>query len=535
MLRSTVLWLLACACTLAQPAGSSVISTFAGTDFTFPRDPIAALSANLSLPRQMALDGQNLYVAVSQNEQIFKITSGDPGSQSILISNLGADTLSFGSAAATVDGRAWLQYQPSAGVAGSSPAPIVVQPSLSGLPAGVYRGAVTLVFSDGSVRGVAVLLVVAPSGTASPASVKNRETTSGCTPTRLLPLATSLGSNFSVPAAYPAAIEVTVVDDCGVPMSSGAVVTSFSNGDIPISLNNLRNGRWAATWVSRTAAPQVTLSIAAELRQPALRGTTTITGTLAGNADPPQIRPGSVVSLASLVEQAPLAPGGLISIFGRRLSQGEAASERAPLDLALAGTEVLLGGRSVPLISSSDGRINAVLPSDLPINARLQMLVQRGDQLSVPEEVAVAAAQPAVFTADRTGAGAALAYVRSSDGALQPVRDNVPQAGATLVLFAAGLGAVDAAIPDGHAPPAGTVVRTVNEVSVSIGGIPARVLSSQLAGAGTPDAVSQLAVAAVGIYRIEVEVPSGIAAGEAVSLTVGVAGQTSPPVTIPVR
>ena len=48
-------------------------------------------------------------------------------------------------------------------------------------------------------------------------------------------------------------------------------------------------------------------------------------------------------------------------------------------------------------------------------------------------------------------------------------------------------------------------------------------------------AVSQLAAAAVGIYRIEVEIASGITAGDAVHLTVSVPGQASPPVNIPVR
>ena len=44
---------------------------------------------------------------------------------------------------------------------------------------------------------------------------------------------------------------------------------------------------------------------------------------------------------------------------------------------------------------------------DLPVNTELQLLVKRGDVLSVPQTFAVAAAQPGIFTLNqlRTGQG----------------------------------------------------------------------------------------------------------------------------------
>ena len=123
----------------------------------------------------------------------------------------------------------------------------VVQPTFAGLSAGIYRGAIALVFFNGSIRTVAVLIVIAPAGATFGASP--REVT-GCAPKQLLPLITSLGNNFSVPASYPTALVVKVVDDCGAPHTNGSVVTSFSNGDAPFSLLSVGDGQWTGTWQS---------------------------------------------------------------------------------------------------------------------------------------------------------------------------------------------------------------------------------------------------------------------------------------------
>jgi hypothetical protein len=59
--------------------------------------------------------------------------------------------LTFGSGAATLDGGNYIQYLPTTStIAGSLN--LVVQPSFAGLAAGVYRGAITLIFSQGSIQ-----------------------------------------------------------------------------------------------------------------------------------------------------------------------------------------------------------------------------------------------------------------------------------------------------------------------------------------------------------------------------------------------
>ena len=46
------------------------------------------------------------------------------------------------------------------------------------------------------------------------------------------------------------------------------------------------------------------------------------------------------------------------------------------------------------------------VPFDPPVNTALQLIVQRGATLSVPQQVVVAAGQPGIYTQDQSGNGA---------------------------------------------------------------------------------------------------------------------------------
>jgi len=168
-----------------------------------------------------------------------------------------------------------------------------------------------------------------------------------------------------------------------------------------------------------------------------------------------------------------------------------------------------IAGRPMPLISSSDGQINAILPFDLPMNTRQHMLVRRGNSISVPESVSIAAAQPAIFTRDQSGKGAGM------------IIGSPARAGDIVTIYCAGLGAVDPPVPAGTAAPANSLL--VNPISVTIGGIAAEV---QYAGL-TPQSA--------GLYQINVRVPAGVAPGADVPVIVTIAGQSSPRVTMTVN
>jgi uncharacterized protein (TIGR03437 family) len=316
-----------------------------------------------------------------------------------------------------------------------------------------------------------------------------------------------------------------VVDDCGSPMTSGSVVATFSSGDPAVSLTSLRDGRWTGTWQPRAVpAIPVTITGTAQTVAPPIRGTASIGGSLQPNATTPVIAAGGAVNAASFAPLSPLAPGGLITITGSNLADGSTLATDLPLKTAINGTQVLLAGRPMPLQFASSGQINAIVPYDVPINATHQMIVQRGTSYSVPEPVNIAVAQPAVFTVDLSGKGAALVAGAHPDGTTFIVgADNPVTEADTIVISCAGLGPVDPAVDASAAAPDSPPSQTTNAVTVTIGGQPATVVSAVLAPGTT------------GIYQVTATVPPGITPAPDAPLVVTVADQTSPPVTIAVQ
>jgi uncharacterized protein (TIGR03437 family) len=182
---------------------------------------------------------------------------------------------------------------------------------------------------------------------------------------------------------------------------------------------------------------------------------------------------------------------------------------------------VTLAGRSLPLAFVSENQINALMPYDVPVNTRLQLLVRRGNSYTAPEPVLVAPAQPAIFSLDQTGSGQGHIYVAPGQVLAGPAAPARP--GDVLVIYCAGLGAVNPAVAAGQSAPSSPLARTVDPVTLTIGGVEAEVF------------FSGLAPTFAGLYQVNAIVPAGVAPGDAVPVVLSVAGQSSPPVTMAVR
>ncbi len=466
--------------------------------------------------------GSNPGAVVRPTGLIFTgVTGGiNPGSQNVAVSNVTATPISFASNRLTYDGVNWFTHIPTnATVDPVGPARLVVQPDIGNLTPGVRRGVLTLLFQDGAVRTVNTLLVLIAGPPGNPRSLRVEQ--AACAPTKLLPVFTSLGSDFNVPAAWPIPLEVRVVDDCAAPLAAGSVVATFSNGDPALQLVSLRDGRWSGTWQPSAARlPQVTITVSAEVTDLKIQGVAQVTGGLQANATPPVLIPGGIVSAASLSPRAPLAPGSIVSIFGARLSEGQSLATRLPLETQLAGTLVTIGGRPLPLLFASEGQINAMLPFDVPVNTRHQLIVRRGGSYTVPEAVVIAAAQPAIFTKDQNGKGQGI-ILDSQNRFAEPA--NPVRAGDAIVIYCSGLGLPDPPVPAGSGAPSSPLATTVNPVTLTIGGVRANVF---FAG---------LAPGFAGLYQVNAFVPQGVMPGSAVPVVLTVAGQDSPPVSMAVR
>ena len=84
-----------------------------------------------------------------------------PGSQTVLVQDTSNAPVTFHSGRITAGGQNWFTSTPvDATVTEAEPVRIVIQPQTAGLAPGVYRGTLTLSFSDGNTRNVAVVLVL---------------------------------------------------------------------------------------------------------------------------------------------------------------------------------------------------------------------------------------------------------------------------------------------------------------------------------------------------------------------------------------
>jgi uncharacterized protein (TIGR03437 family) len=343
--------------------------------------------------------------------------------------------------------------------------------------------------------------------------------TGSCTPTKLIPVLTTLGQGFSVPAGFPEGLTVQVTDDCGNPLTQGQVSVEFSTGQGLKYMQSLNNGRWDVTWSTGLESSSVTLTVQATDPTQKLTGQSQTNGALGALQAPPQVADRGVVSSASFMT-TPVAPGGFISIFGSLLSDATSSAPVLPLPTMLNNTTVKLGDQSLPLFYTNNGaqnQINALVPYETPLNTNLQLLVQRDNTYATPVYVDVAAAQPGVLEYGNTEAVA----VDLNGNLIGP--SNPAHAGDTVVLYCLGLGAVSPAVADGAAAPSNPPASTVNTVTVTVGGQAANLIFAGL----TPTLA--------GLYQINLTVPPNTGTGDQVPVVVSTGGQTSGAVNLSVR
>jgi adhesin/invasin len=214
----------------------------------------------------------------------------------------------------------------------------------------------------------------------------------------------------------------------------------------------------------------------------------------------------------------------LISVFGSKLVQNQAGATTLPLPMNLGGSSIFIAGVQAPLLFSSDGQVNALIPYGIQVNAGQQMVISRGESLSVPQALTMAAASPGIFSTDGSGKGQGHIYIGHSDFT-QTLADsrNPATAGDFIVIYCSGLGEVAPPVAAGAPAPLDHLTSTVNPVTVAIGGVDAPV---QFAG---------LSPGFAGLYQVNAMVPQGVAPGATVVVSLTEMGQTSSPVTMAVK
>jgi uncharacterized protein (TIGR03437 family) len=226
----------------------------------------------------------------------------------------------------------------------------------------------------------------------------------------------------------------------------------------------------------------------------------------------PAISTGGVVNAASFA--APLSPGELASIFGSYFGVSVAGASSLPLTTMLGGVSVTVGGRPAPLFYVSPGQINFQVPWETAAGST-NVAVSLNGATSNMASVSVAAASPGLFTSGGN------AVVQNSDYTVNQA-SNPAAPGSAIICYLTGSGPVNQAPADGAASPSSPLVKATSTVTATIG-----TQSAQVLFAG-------LAPGFVGVFQVNVTVPSGLAAGT-YPLTIAVGGQSSNSATISVK
>lgn len=379
---------------------------------------------------------------------------------------------------------------------------------------GIFRGNVQVEFPAlGITRTTDVLYVVLPAGVKPAASEAHAVT--GCTPTQIALLATTLSSGFSQPAGFPAVIATRVVDDCSNPVTNAKVVLSFNNGDPPLAaaLEDATTGTYTATWAP--VHPATGVVVTARASAGAFSASLMTNGAILPQVVPNVAFNGTLNNLNAHVG-APLAPGTIAQIFGSALSANTASPSQLPLPTTFQNTTVQVAGLGAPLYFVSNGQLDAQLPAELLPNASYPLVVANNNAISVPQLVTITDVSPGVAASadgQMIAQHADFTYVTAANPATP---------GEVLIMYLVGLGATNPAVKSGSAAPsAEPLARVVNPVTVAVDGETASVPFAGM----TPGAV--------GLYQIDFTVPSDAKNG---NLTVNVTqnGVTANNSTIPV-
>lgn len=246
----------------------------------------------------------------------------------------------------------------------------------------------------------------------------------------------------------------------------------------------------------------------------------------------PVVPANSVVNNASFATgTTPLAPGTIAAIFGSNLDDGSknpfsSFGADGALLTSLGGASVTFNGVPAPIFSAFPGQLNVQIPLELAGAPSAQVVVTVAGQSSPAQTVSLSSVSPGIFTTAQTGSGQGVIQIANTTSFAAP-GGSIPGSAARAVkpgefvtIYCSGLGPVNNPPGTGRAASGNPLSQTTNKPTVTIGGVPAAV------------SFSGLAPGFVGLYQVDIEIPQGAPAGNAVPLVLSIGGARSNTVTI---
>jgi virginiamycin B lyase len=228
---------------------------------------------------------------------------------------------------------------------------------------------------------------------------------------------------------------------------------------------------------------------------------------------------------------AKISSGGIGSIFGTGLSSATAVATTVPLPTTLAGVTVLMSGSPVPLFFVSPLQINFQVPWQLLSSTTATLTVINAGGMSPTILLNLSVAAPGIFTFSTTNSAtqgaiqiANTATFVAPVGAIPGATSRPATTGDVLTIYCSGLGAVTDTPDSGSAAGSGSSLSSVQaQVSVTIG------------GKSAPFLFAGLSPGYVGLYQVNVQLPTGVTPGSAVPVIVTTASLNSNTATIAVQ
>ena len=310
---------------------------------------------------------------------------------------------------------------------------------------------------------------------------------------------TGTGGSASTLSSVAGSIQRVDLSNSKVSMS---LATSMIEAPLLGTLTNAFT-RTVAPLYSRNAIVNLTVS-----------GFTVLPWQFDASVAPPKIQ--SVVNAADGGKG--IAPGGLMSIYGQQFSPVNIATNEIPVPTALADSCLTVNGLPVPIFFVSPTQINAQMPFSMV--GSVTMILRTPGGVSDNYNTTVLPSAPSVFRANIEGLGSDVpTIVRFTNGeivtASNPVHKND-----SLVIYLTGLGVTTPAVGDGMPGPSDPLATAIVAPQVTLGSANLALLYAGM----TPGEV--------GVYQINVKVPSSVQTGLSIPLTINQGGANT---TIQVR
>jgi uncharacterized protein (TIGR03437 family) len=249
-----------------------------------------------------------------------------------------------------------------------------------------------------------------------------------------------------------------------------------------------------------------------------LFGCISVMGSVA-TAQVPVLGQGGIVNAAGLGHTTTIAAGSLISIFGTNLASALTVADSVTLSTTLGDVNsVMINGVAAPLQFVSGGQINAQAPWEL-VPGQANVVVTRAGVASQAAAAQVSMFSPALFGFN-LGTAQAIAInvdgtIAASPGAITGITSHPAMAGDTVTFYASGLGPLDNPPPSDGVGSLDQLRQTTTPLTIMVGGVPAQV------------AFSGLSPQFVGVYQVNMVVPSGVTGGASVPVQLMIGGVSS--------